>query len=255
MNEHTGTHVDAPARRFLPPGHPHHRWVDEVPVDQWIGQACLIGCETVAPRSAVGADHVRAWEADHGRIERGDIPVFAFGWWRKWAVRPDDGGFLTDWPGLGLDCVELLLDRSIKAVGVDTLSPDVYGDTSSPVHRALLGEGVVIVEEPRAPRSRPPSLHLAHAAAQGEGRKRRAVPRHRARAGRLTIGPDRGRPSRTPTTSSRVHARRDSPAVPPQCLSLRRARPFGSRECTAAVAPHVSGSQRVSEAKPALWAS
>lgn len=145
MNEHTGTHVDAPAH-FLPPGHPHHRWVDEVPVDQWIGQACLIGCETVAPRSAVGADHVRAWEADHGRIERGDIPVFAFGWWRKWAVRPDDGGFLTDWPGLGLDCVELLLDRSIKAVGVDTLSPDVYGDTSSPVHRALLGEGVVIVE-------------------------------------------------------------------------------------------------------------
>ena len=40
------------------------------------------------------------------------------------------------------------------------------------------------------------------------------MPRHRASAGRLTIGPDRGRPSWTPTTSSRGHARRDSPAVP-----------------------------------------
>ena len=31
LNEHTGTHVDAPAH-YLPPGHPEHRWVDEVPV-------------------------------------------------------------------------------------------------------------------------------------------------------------------------------------------------------------------------------
>jgi len=145
MNEHTGTHVDAPAH-YLPLGHRQHRWVDEVPVEQWIGQACLVGCEAVRLGSAVGADHVRNWEAANGRLERGDIAVFTFGWWRKWAVRPDDAGFLTDWPGLGLDCVELLLERGVKAVGVDTLSPDVYGDSGSPVHRALLGEGVVIVE-------------------------------------------------------------------------------------------------------------
>ena len=54
--------------------------------------------------------------------------VFEFGWCRKWAVRPDDVDFLTDWPGLGPDCVALLLERGVKAVAVDTLSPDVYGD-------------------------------------------------------------------------------------------------------------------------------
>jgi kynurenine formamidase len=145
LNEHTGTHVDAPAH-YLPPGHPHHRWVDEVPLEQWIGRACLVGCVAVEPRSAVSADHVLRWEARHGRIERGEIAVFEFGWWRKWAVRPEDAAFLTDWPGLGSDCVQLLLERGVKAVGVDTLSPDVFGDAASPVHRALLGEGVVIVE-------------------------------------------------------------------------------------------------------------
>ena len=30
--------------------------------------------------------------------------------------------------GLGPDCVALLLERGVKAVAVDTLSPDVYGD-------------------------------------------------------------------------------------------------------------------------------
>ena len=145
LNEHTGTHVDAPAH-YLPPGHPHHRWVDEVPLEQWMGPACLVGCDAVEPRGAVTADLVLAWESRHGRIQRGDIAVFEFGWWRKWAVRPDDTAFLADWPGLGPDCVELLLDRGVKAVGVDTLSPDVFGDGASPVHRALLGDGVVIVE-------------------------------------------------------------------------------------------------------------
>lgn len=159
LNEHTGTHVDAPAH-FLPPGHPHHRWVDEVPIDQWMGRACLVRCTDLEPRDAVTADHLLGWEARHGQIEHGEIAVFEFGWWRKWALRPDDVDFLTDWPGLGPDCVALLLERGVKAVGVDTLSPDVYGDSESPVHRALLGEGVVIVENLANLDRVPPRFHL-----------------------------------------------------------------------------------------------
>jgi kynurenine formamidase len=159
LNEHTGTHVDAPAH-FLPPGHPHHLWVDEVPIDRWMGRACLVRCEEVEPRSALSADRVLAWESQHGPIERGDIAVFEFGWWRKWAVRPDDVAFTTDWPGLGLDCVQLLVERGVKAVGVDTLSPDVFGDLPHPVHKALLGEGVVIVENLANLDRVPPRFHL-----------------------------------------------------------------------------------------------
>jgi kynurenine formamidase len=145
LNEHTGTHVDAPAH-FLPPEHPHHRWVDEVPLEQWVGEACLVRCDDLAPESAVPADRVTSWESQHGPIERGAIAVFEFGWWRKWARRPNESAFLSGWPGLGPECVELLLERGVKAVAVDTLSPDVFGDAANPVHRALLGEGVVIVE-------------------------------------------------------------------------------------------------------------
>ena len=75
-------------------------------------------------------------------------------------MRPDDVDFLTDWPGLGADCVALLLERGVKAVGVDTLSPDAYGDAESPVHKALLGEGVVIVENLANLNRVPPRFHL-----------------------------------------------------------------------------------------------
>ena len=49
LNEHTGTHVDAPAH-FLPPDHPHHRWVDEVPLERWMGRACLVRCTELERR-------------------------------------------------------------------------------------------------------------------------------------------------------------------------------------------------------------
>lgn len=145
MNEHTGTHVDAPGH-YMPPGHPMHKWVDEVPAEQWMGRAAVVDCRDVAPCSGVPADRVRRWEEEHGQMREGDIAIFNFGWCAKWAKRPDDLEFMKDWPGLGIDCAELLLDRGVKAVGVDTLSPDVFQTPGDPIHRALLGHNVVIVE-------------------------------------------------------------------------------------------------------------
>lgn len=145
MNEHTGTHVDAPGH-YMPPGHPEHKWVDEVSVETWMGRAVLINCRELEPRSTVPASRVEDWEAEHGRIKTGDIVVFDFGWCAKWASRPDDTEFMKDWPGLGIECAGLLVERGVNAVGVDTLSPDVYASEGDPVHRTLLGNGVVIIE-------------------------------------------------------------------------------------------------------------
>lgn len=145
MNEHTGTHVDAPGH-YMPPGHPAHRWVDEVPLETWMGRAAIIDCRDAEPGSAVTSVAVSEWESQHGTIRPGDIAIFNFGWWRKWAVRPHDVDYLHEWPGLGTGCAELLLERGVKAVGVDTLSPDVYGSLECPIHVALLSRGVVIIE-------------------------------------------------------------------------------------------------------------
>jgi kynurenine formamidase len=159
MSEHTGTHVDAPGH-FMPPGHPEHRWVGEVPPETWMGRAAVLACRDAEPRSAIPAERVRRWEAEHGVIRAGDIVVFNFGWHDKWAARPHDLEFMTNWPGLSVPCAELLVERGVKAVGVDTLSPDVYGAQGDPIHRTLLGRGVVIIENLANLDALPPVCYL-----------------------------------------------------------------------------------------------
>lgn len=159
MNEHTGTHVDAPGH-YMPPDHPEHKWVDEVQIETWMGRAVLIDCRDLEPRSAVTVSKVKDWESEHGRIQVEDIAVFNFGWCAKWATRPEDTEFMKDWPGLSVECAGLLVERGVKAVGVDTLSPDVYASESDPVHRTLLGNGVVIIENLANLDELPPYFHL-----------------------------------------------------------------------------------------------
>ncbi len=68
--EHTGTHFDAPVHwvsgRDLPDNS-----TDTLPVEHLIGAACVIDCSAEAradPDFLLTADHVRLWEAHHGRI-------------------------------------------------------------------------------------------------------------------------------------------------------------------------------------------
>ncbi|MDQ3855200.1 MAG: cyclase family protein, partial [Chloroflexota bacterium] len=88
MSEHTGTHVDVPGH-YMPPGHPHHKWADEVPLTSWMGRAALLDCAQQQPATRVPASAVLEWEDRHGRVKAGDIVLFSFGWFRRWAVRPD----------------------------------------------------------------------------------------------------------------------------------------------------------------------
>lgn len=145
MNEHTGTHVDAPGH-FVPPGHPQHRWIDETSLDQWMGPAAVLDCRDVSQRDRVMPDRIRAWEDQHSPLTEADIVIFNFGWWKKWKLRPGDAEFLKDWPGFAEQSVDLLIERHVKAVGVDTPSPDAYASAGDPVHHKLLSHGIGIIE-------------------------------------------------------------------------------------------------------------
>lgn len=145
MNEHTGTHVDATGH-YLPDGHSEHRWIDQIPPETWMGRAPVIDCQDLSARGEVTPDRILRWEKEYGRIEPGDIVVFNYGWWKKWAIRPNEQEFMRDWPGLGLDAVDLLLERGVKAIGSDTPSPEVFGVPGDQVHHKVLDRGVVIIE-------------------------------------------------------------------------------------------------------------
>jgi arylformamidase len=124
LGTHTGTHVDPPAH-FLPGG----VTVDELPLDVLVGPAVV-------------ADLTGVPSIDPGALEGLDLPAgtvrLLLKTVRGAAIAAADGA-------LTADGARWLVDRGIRLVGADTLSVEP-GTDAYPVHRVLLGAGVVIVE-------------------------------------------------------------------------------------------------------------
>jgi arylformamidase len=134
---HTGTHVDAP-RHFYTDGPS----IDAYPIDAFVGDGVVL--ELIRPPGeAVTREQL---EAATPSIERGDIVFLRLGFGERFG----EDAYL-DHPHLTGDAAQALVDRGVRMVGVDTLTPDLAQVRRTPgfdypVHRRLLGAGVLIVE-------------------------------------------------------------------------------------------------------------
>lgn len=147
MNEHNGTHVDAPAH-FISDAKPDaHVTIENVPLTSLIGRGARVQCREFEENDYVPKNYITNWEARHGALEAGDIVVFDFGWAAHWGLRPADKRYLTDWPGVSMEAAEYLLERNVAAIGVDTLSPDPPAALASkPIHPVVLEKQMLIIE-------------------------------------------------------------------------------------------------------------
>ncbi|QFU74327.1 cyclase family protein [Halioglobus maricola] len=134
--EHGGTHIDAPIH--FAEGKRH---VDEIPLDQLIGDAVVID---VSERARDNCDYqvsiadIKSWENSYGTIKAGTIVLLRTGFGAYWpdaekylgtAKRGAEGVAELCFPGLAPDAATLLAEaRRVHAVGIDTASID-YGDS------------------------------------------------------------------------------------------------------------------------------
>lgn len=139
---HVGTHVDAPLH-FVADGAP----IDSLPLDRFAGPAVVLDLEREEPGEVPLGDVERAAEAAGG-VEAGDVVLVRTGWGGHF----DDDETYQRYPWLGPGVAGWLLDRDIRMLAVDTISPDrpraMRPDDwdDYPLHRALLPEGVLIAE-------------------------------------------------------------------------------------------------------------
>lgn len=142
FEEHSGTHMDAPGH-FVSGG----RLVPELSPRELVVPVAVIDISKRAskdPDAVVTPDDLVRYEKRHGRIPR-NAGVFMYSGWEK--RLPDPGAFKNadangtyHFPGFGIDAVEWLLDRrSVRAIGVDTLSLDNGESTTFDVHLTWLG--------------------------------------------------------------------------------------------------------------------
>lgn len=138
MAAHVGTHVDA-AIHFVPGG----RTIGEYPLDAFCGRGVVLDVR----RDGVVALDVNELEQADPAIEEGDVVLLWFGYAERYGD-PDDYG---DHPYLTAAAADWLLERGVRLLGVDTITPDLPGPHRPdgfdfPVHKRLLGRDVLIVE-------------------------------------------------------------------------------------------------------------
>ena len=147
LNEHNGTHVDAPAH-FISDAKPQaHVTIEQVPLGRLMGRGARLDCRQFHEGDYVTRSFVAQWEAEHGALKASDIVLFDFGWAAHWGLRPHSQRYLADWPGVGMDAAEYLIEKPVAALGVDTLSPDPPEALHiKPIHPVVLEKQVLIVE-------------------------------------------------------------------------------------------------------------
>lgn len=117
MEDHTGTHVDAPNHFYDGEfRQPRGKTIAEMPLEKLIGEAVLIDASDKDPGEPVSRKLLEARAADqHVQICCGEIVLIRF-WAKAWGEPMDE--FLNA-RGLTLDACEWLLEKGAKAVGVD----------------------------------------------------------------------------------------------------------------------------------------
>lgn len=129
MGSHTGTHVDAPAH-FIEGG----ATVEALPLDVLIGPA-LVAEVGGAPH--IGRSGLEPLPLDG--VSRLLLKTRNSALWAK-------GTFTRDFVALDLEGARYLVERGVRLIGIDFLSIEPFHSPGHPVHRLLLGAGMVVLE-------------------------------------------------------------------------------------------------------------
>ena len=139
MVTHTGTHLDTPAH-MIDGG----RTLDTYPADAFAGPAVVLDLTACGPGAAPADRAITPahLEPHAERLSGARFALLRTDWSAHWGAP----SYFTDFPALTADAAAWLAARDLAAVGLDTPSADLAPNTTYPAHHALLGAGLLIIE-------------------------------------------------------------------------------------------------------------
>ncbi len=160
LDEHTGTHMDAPAH-FVEGG----ASADRLPVERLVAPLVVIdisGRAASDPDAQLMPDDVMAWEQQYGPLPAGAFVAMNSGWdahvGDAAASLNLDASGLPHFPGFHPDAAAMLVnERDIVGIGVDTVSLDFGASTDFATHVTVLTAGGYGLENLAALGAVPPS--------------------------------------------------------------------------------------------------
>ncbi|HEX4463298.1 MAG TPA: cyclase family protein [Solirubrobacterales bacterium] len=167
LDEHAGTHADAPSHYIPPPdsGLPEAGPLGEVSAEKLdlsklIGPAAVVDLRHLDGEAEPGASpaitvaHLEAWEQEHGRFEPGEIALLLTGWSKHYVKGEAGRAFLHEpvvlqsrpaWPAPEADAAIFLHERGVNTIGIDAPSMG-SAEEGNEVHRAGLSRKMAFVE-------------------------------------------------------------------------------------------------------------
>lgn len=145
ISSNAGTHMDAPSH-FKESG----EMIDDIPLNHLVVPANVINVSAKADEKyRVSVEDITEFEEQHGLIPENSLVIVNTGWYKRWEepqkYRNLDTSNVMQFPGLKVDAIQMLIDRGIVGLAIDTLSPD-GNDTQFPGHKLLLQANKYIIE-------------------------------------------------------------------------------------------------------------
>ena len=131
MSAHAGTHVDTPLH-FIPGG----KGIDEYAAEDFIFPANVI---EIRDGESINASHIDGFD-----LEPGDAVLFKTA--NSLSGTSTSGQFAESFVYLSPRAAEVCVEKRLDLVGIDYVTIDKFGDTSSPTHHTLLGNDILILE-------------------------------------------------------------------------------------------------------------
>ena len=154
MHAGIGTHMDAPSHCIA-----QGRCIHDFDVNDLIMPCVVIDVSSQChERYSLSGQDVVDFESKYGKIAVGACVFVKTGWSKFWNT-PLQYHNNHVFPSVSADAAELLLERGVHAIGIDTLSPDRPEDGFN-VHKAFLGADKIILENVANLDSMPPTGSL-----------------------------------------------------------------------------------------------
>ena len=167
IDEHCGTHFDAPTH-FVPPpdsglplaGDLGAQTGDKVPLKDLMGSAVIVDVSYLSGQGEPGVspfiepEHVMAFEEEHGELVEGEVVLFRTGWDRYYVEGGEGEKYLSaslvtgkypGWPAPSPETAVYLHEKGVKTIGIDAPSIGSAHD-GVPVHQEGLGRGMRYIE-------------------------------------------------------------------------------------------------------------
>ncbi|MBM4055590.1 MAG: cyclase family protein [Planctomycetes bacterium] len=147
--EHLGTHIDAP--NHFESNQPS---VDQIPFTQLVGPAIVVNIVEKVEKDhdyTLSVADILNWEKENGAIPHGAIVLLYTGWSKRWndteKYKNMDNCSRMHFPGYSKEAADFLIkERTIKGIGIDTLSGDCGMCSDFQVHHIINGAGKYILE-------------------------------------------------------------------------------------------------------------